>query len=219
FKEGNALFLLHGGIIAVPNIRGGGVHGSNWAIQGRRFNKQNAIDDFIASAEYLISEKYTSPEKLAISGASHGALIIGAAITQRPELFKLAIANAGPYDMLRMSKYTVGGVNTNLLEFGSPNSKTDYHNLRSYSPFHNVRKGTKYPNTLLITGANDDRVPPFHTYKFLASLQENGDPSSLYSMYVSNGSGHGGALTIEDYIDLELYKYYFLFNQLNIDFY
>ncbi len=218
YDRQRTLWLLHGGILAIPNVRGGGAEGSEWGLAGRRLNKQNAIDDFIAAAEYLIESKYTNPEKLAVSGGSHGGLLVGATITQRPELFKVAIAEAGAFDMLRFEKYTVGSVNTNLNEFGSPRDSLDYLNLKSYSPLHNVKEGVKYPNVLLFTGNADDRVPPFHSYKFLANLQEKGDPNSLYQIHVIPGAGHGGALTNEDWEEKLLFHYYFLFDQLDLKF-
>ncbi|MBC2846155.1 prolyl oligopeptidase family serine peptidase [Winogradskyella flava] len=219
FNESLTLWLLHGGILAVPNVRGGGAKGSEWGKAGRKLNKQNAIDDFIAGAEYLISEQYTNSDKLAINGGSHGGLLVGATITQRPELFKVAIAEAGAFDMLRFEKFTVGSVNTNANEFGSIENKEDYDNLKSYSPLHNIKEGVKYPNVLLITGAEDDRVPPFHSYKFLATLQEKASDTSLYQLYVVNGSGHGGALNTKDFSYKLLHKYSFLFDQLGIKIY
>lgn len=219
FDQHKALFLAHGGILATPNVRGGGAKGDEWAQEGRGLKKQNTIDDFIGAAEYLIEKGYTNPEKLSITGGSHGGMLVAASITQRPELFKAAIAEAGVYDMLRFNKFTIGSVNININEFGTPDNLEDYNNLRSYSPLHKLKEGIKYPNLLLITGDTDDRVPPLHTYKFLAQLQEYGDPSSLYHMYVTPGSGHAGALSPEDFIEYELFKYYFLFDQLDIKFY
>lgn len=218
FDESKALWLLHGGILAIPNVRGGGAEGSEWSKAGRRLNKQNTIDDFIAAAEFLIDKKYTSPDKLAITGGSHGGLLVGAAITQRPELFKAAVAEAGVYDMLRFENYTVGSVNTNINEFGTVSNAEDFSNMKSYSPLHNIKKGVKYPNTLLFTGDSDDRVPPFHSFKFLAALQEIGNPESLYLMYLIPGAGHGGALTPEEATNKLLFKYYFLFDQLGLKF-
>lgn len=216
FSEPETLWLLHGGILAVPNIRGGGAKGSDWSNAGRRLNKQNTIDDFIAAAEYLIQENYTSSDKLAVLGESHGGLLVGAVITKRPELFNTAVIEAGAFDMLRFEKFTAGSMQTNLNEFGTVTDSIDYKNLKSYSPLHNIHKGTKYPNVLLITGDSDDRVPPLHSYKFLAALQEKGDPSSLYHMYIIKGAGHSGALTPKDWVDKILYKYYFLFDQLDL---
>ncbi|HAG16103.1 MAG TPA: hypothetical protein DCG69_06195 [Bacteroidales bacterium] len=219
FDQSTALLLLYGGILAVPNIRGGGGLGNEWALQGRNLKKQNAIDDFIGAAEYLIKENYTNPDKLVINGASHGGLLVASAMTQRPELFKAVIAEAGPYDMLRFEKFTIGAVSTNLNEFGSVENEDEFINRKSYSPLQNLKAGVSYPNLLLITGENDDRVPPLHSYKFLAALQELGDAKSIYQIYITPGSGHGGALTQNDWTDALLFKYYFLFDQLNIDFY
>ncbi|MBN1651180.1 MAG: S9 family peptidase [Bacteroidales bacterium] len=219
FDQSTTLFLLHGGILAVPNIRGGGGLGNDWALEGRRLKKQNAINDFIGAAEYLIKENYTNREKLAINGASHGGLLVASAIIQRPDLFKAAIAEAGPYDMLRGGKYTALSVAINLNEFGTVNNLEDFENIKSYSPLHTIETDVSYPNVLLITGDHDDRVPPFHTFKFLSALQEKGDSKSLYHLYLTPGSGHGGALTPQDAVDKLLYKYYFLFDQLGIVFY
>ncbi|MDY6801055.1 MAG: prolyl oligopeptidase family serine peptidase [Bacteroidota bacterium] len=218
FDESQALWLLHGGILAVPNVRGGGAQGSEWSRQGRGVNKQNTIDDFIAAAEYLIDNKYTNPDKLAVYGASHGGMLVGAAITQRPELFKAAVAEAGVYDMIRFEKFTIGHKSTNIIEFGTIDEMEGYQAKKSYSPLHNVKSGVSYPNVLLITGDHDDRVPPLHTYKFLTTLQEKGSPKSLYHMYLISGAGHGGALTQKDWEDKLLYKYYFLFKQMDIKF-
>ncbi|MDN3493112.1 prolyl oligopeptidase family serine peptidase [Winogradskyella bathintestinalis] len=217
FNESLTLWLLHGGILAVPNIRGGGAHGTDWSLAGRRLNKQNTIDDFIAAAEFLITEKYTNSDKLAINGSSHGGLLVGAAITQRPELFKVAIAESGAFDMLRFENFTVGSANTNRNEFGTVKDTLDYQNLKSYSPMHNIKEGVKYPNVLLIVGKNDDRVPPFHSYKFLANLQEKGSNESLYEIFIVEGTGHGGALNNQDFTQKLMHKYSFLFNLLEVN--
>jgi len=219
FNESRLVWLLHGGILAIPRVRGGGAKGSNWAKEGRRLKKQNTIDDFIAAAEYLINEKYTNPDKLAVAGGSHGGLLVGAAITQQPELFKAAIIEAGVLDLLRFEKFTIGSSVTSVNEFGTTTSSEDFINMVSYSPLHNIKKGVSYPSVLLFTGDNDDRVPPFHTYKFLATLQEKGDPKSLYLLYLVNGAAHGGAFTSDDFYDKLLFKYYFLFDQLDLRFY
>ena len=218
FDESIILWLTNGGILAVPNIRGGGAEGSEWENAGKRLNKQNGIDDFIAAAEYLIEKKYTNPQKLAVTGASHGGLLVGAAITQRPELFKAAVAEAGAFDMLHFGKYTIGSVEVSISEYGTVSDSADFFNLLSYSPLHHIKEGVRYPNTLLVTGDHDDRVPPFHTYKFLATLQEKGDPHSLYMLNLIPNAGHGGALTPDEYFDNLLFKYYFLFDQLKIQF-
>ncbi|QDO93632.1 S9 family peptidase [Formosa sediminum] len=214
FDESKALWLLHGGILAIPNVRGGGAGGSDWGKAGRRINKQNAIDDFIAAGEYLIAQNYTSPQHLGSNGGSHGGLLVSSAALQRPDLFNAVVAEAGPYDMLRFGKYTVGSVTTNIEEFGAVTDLNDFNNLISYSPLHNINAGVKYPNFLVMTGDSDDRVPPLHTYKFLATLQEKANPTSLYLMYVTPGKGHGSALTTNDWFDEVLYKYAFLYHFL-----
>lgn len=218
FNESVALWLLHGGILAVPNIRGGGDEGSEWGKAGRRLKKQNTFNDFIAAAEYLIQEKYTNPDKLAIRGKSHGGLLVTAVAMQRPELFKAVVAEAGVYDMLRFEKFTIGSADANVNEFGSVTNFYDYNNLKSYSPLHNIRDDEKYPNILLLSGDNDDRVPSFHSYKFLATLQARGSSKSVYQLYIIPGAGHGGALTPVDAFEKLLYEYYFLFDQLGIEF-
>jgi prolyl oligopeptidase len=218
FDQSMGLWLLHGGILAIPNIRGGGELGSDWSAAGRGLKKQNTFDDFIAAAEYLIHEKYTNPEKLAIRGGSHGGLLVGVAITQRPELFKAAIAEAGVFDMLRFGKYTIGSSGTSFNEFGDIRDSIDFCNMKSYSPLHHITKGTEYPNVLLITGDSDDRVPPFHSFKFLATLQEYGSPKSLYQLYLIPGAGHSSALTNEDWLNKLLFEYYFLFDELKLIF-
>jgi prolyl oligopeptidase len=214
YDDSMALWLIHGGILAVPNVRGGGAVGSDWGLEGRRLKKQNTIDDFIAAAEYLIKENYTGSNHLGATGGSHGALLVGSVVIQKPELFKAVVAEAGPYDMLRFGMFTVGDVSTNINEFGTVTDQNDYINLRSYSPLHNIKEGVKYPNVLLITGDHDDRVPPFHSYKFLATLQQKASSESLYLLYVIAGAGHSGGLTNNDRVDKILYEYAFLYDQL-----
>lgn len=218
FKEDKVLWMLHGGILAVPGIRGGGAKGSDWGFAGRRLNKQNAVDDFIAAAEYLIGEQYTSSNKLAVEGGSHGGLLVAAAVTQRPELFKAAIGNAGVYDLLRFEKYTIGSVETSINEFGTVTNKDDYNNLKSISPLHNVRSDLTYPDILLITGDHDDRVAPFHSYKMIAQLQSKALSTSKYLLYVVPGSGHSGATNGEEFFDELMFKNYFLFDRLGLKF-
>lgn len=218
FNKAYGLWLLHGGVLAVPSIRGGGAKGNEWRKQGSRLHKKNAINDFISAAEFLIESKYTNPDKIAIRGGSHGGLLVASSFVKRPDLFKTVIAEAGVYDMLRFENYTAGGVNTNLNEFGTVTNLEDFNNLKSYSPLHNLKKGVKYPNVLLVTGDSDDRVPPLHSYKFLAALQELGDSKGLYSMYVVPGAGHGGALTPQTYLDKLKYVNYYLFKELGVDF-
>ena len=163
------LWLEMGGIYVVANIRGGGEYGEEWHRAGMLDRKQNSFDDFIAAAEYLIAERYTTASRLAIYGRSNGGLLVGAAMTQRPDLFAAAVADAGHYDMLRYHKFTVGA--GWISEFGSPDDPKAFPHLRAYSPLHNVRAGTCYPATLLLAADHDDRVVPSHAYKFAAELQ------------------------------------------------
>ena len=163
------LWLELGGIYAVANLRGGGEYGEEWHRAGMLERKQNSFDDFIAAAEYLIAERYTSPRKLAIYGHSNGGLLIGAVLTQRPDLFGAVVANAGHYDMLRYHRFTVGA--GWITEYGSPEDPAAFRSLLAYSPLHNVRPGTCYPATLLLVADHDDRVVPSHSYKFAAALQ------------------------------------------------
>jgi prolyl oligopeptidase len=163
------LWLALGGIYAVANLRGGGEYGEDWHRAGMLDKKQNSFDDFIAAAEFLIAGGYTSPGRLAIYGHSNGGLLVGAAMTQRPDLFAAAVANAGHYDMLRYHRFTIGA--GWISEYGSPEDPAAFRYLFAYSPLHNVRPGTCYPATLLLAADHDDSVVPSHSYKFAAALQ------------------------------------------------
>jgi prolyl oligopeptidase len=169
YAPGIPLWLEMGGVYAVANIRGGGEYGETWHRAGMLEHKQTSFDDFIAAAEYLVSQRYTTPDKLAIYGHSNGGLLVGAVMTQRPELFGAAVANAGHYDMLRYHRFTAGA--GWVSEYGSPDDQDAFPYLRAYSPLHNVREDTCYPATLLLAADHDDRVVPSHSYKFAAALQ------------------------------------------------
>jgi prolyl oligopeptidase len=169
FQPDVMAWLQLGGVHALANIRGGGEYGEEWHRAGMLERKQSSFDDFIAAAEYLIANGVTSPEKLAIYGHSNGGLLVGAVMTERPELFAAAVANAGHYDMLRYHRFTVGS--GWIPEYGSPDMPDAFRYLRAYSPLHNVRAGTCYPATLLLAADHDDRVVPSHAYKFTAALQ------------------------------------------------
>src|SRR5262249_26642706 len=158
-----------GGVYAVANIRGGGEYGEDWHRAGMLDRKQNSFDDFIGAAQYLIDEGYTSPARLAIYWYSNGGLLVGAVLTQRPDLFGAAVANAGPYDKLAYHPFT-GGAGW-IPAYGPPEEPKASRRLIAYSPLHNVRLGTCYPSTLLLAADHDDRVVPSHAYKFAATLQ------------------------------------------------
>ncbi|HYE30320.1 MAG TPA: prolyl oligopeptidase family serine peptidase, partial [Methylomirabilota bacterium] len=170
FSSSVMVWLEMGGIYAMPNLRGGGEYGEEWHKAGTKLQKQNVFDDFIAAAEWLVANKYTSPEKLAIHGRSNGGLLVGAAMTQRPDLFGAALPAVGVMDMLRFHKFTVGWGWTS--DYGSPDNPEEFKALRAYSPLHNLKPGTSYPATMVTTADHDDRVVPAHSFKFAAALQE-----------------------------------------------
>ncbi|HET7226593.1 MAG TPA: prolyl oligopeptidase family serine peptidase [Candidatus Eisenbacteria bacterium] len=188
-------WLEHGGVYAAANLRGGGEYGEPWHRAGSREHKQTSFDDFIAAAEYLVARGYTRPERLAIYGHSNGGLLIGAAITQRPDLFAAAVPNAGHYDMLRFHRFTVGA--GWIPEYGSPDSAADFAVLRAYSPLHNVRAGTCYPATLLLAADHDDRVVPSHSYKFTAALQAAQACDAPVLLRVARNASHSYASDTE----------------------
>jgi prolyl oligopeptidase len=210
FNIANMLLLESGGIYAVANLRGGGEFGSRWHLAGTKLQKQNTFDDFIAAAEYLINEKYTSPGKLAIRGASNGGLLVGAAITQRPELFRVALPAVGVMDMLRFHKFTVGWGWTD--DYGSSeHSEEQFRYLLRYSPLHNIRPGRAYPATLITTADHDDRVVPAHSFKFAATLQAAQTGPNPVLIRIDTQSGHGASSTakaIEEYTDLWAFTFY-----------
>lgn len=203
FRIDRCLFLEQGGIYAVPGLRGGGDYGEAWHKAGTIFNKQNVFDDFIAAAEYLCNQKYTNKEKLAIHGRSNGGLLIGAVITQKPDLCKVAIPTVGVLDMLRYHKFTIGWAWAT--DYGTSDDEKQFLNLMTYSPLHNVKKA-KYPATLITTGDHDDRVVPAHSFKFEATLQENNTGENPCLIRVDTNAGHGAgkptAKQIEEYADI-----------------
>ncbi|MFN8267922.1 MAG: prolyl oligopeptidase family serine peptidase [Chitinophagales bacterium] len=190
FSIGLILLLENGGVYAMPNIRGGGEYGEEWHQAGMLTKKQNVFDDFIAAAEYLIKKKYTSKEKLAIAGRSNGGLLVGACMTQRPDLYKVAFPGVGVMDMLRFQKFTVG--HGWVTEFGSSDqSKEMFEYLKGYSPYHNLKPNTKYPATLVQTADHDDRVVPAHSFKFAARLQEYATKDNPELIRIETNAGHG----------------------------
>ena len=201
FSIAQALWMELGGIYAVANLRGGGEYGKAWHDAGRLKNKQNVFDDFIAAAEYLINEKYTSSEKLAIEGRSNGGLLVGAAMTQRPELFKVALPAVGVMDMLRYHTFTAGA--GWAYDYGtSEQSKEMFQYLNGYSPLHNLKSNTHYPATLVTTADHDDRVVPAHSFKFAAELQDKQSGSAPVLIRIQTSAGHGAGMALSKRITL-----------------
>ena len=205
FSVINAVWMEQGGILAIPNLRGGGEYGKKWHDAGIKTQKQNVFDDFIAAAEYLIAEKFTSSDYLAIKGGSNGGLLVGATMTQRPDLIKVALPAVGVLDMLRYHTFTAGA--GWAYDYGTSEDDLEMFNyLKDYSPVHNVRKGVKYPATLITTGDHDDRVVPAHSFKFAAELQDKqtGDNPTLIRIEVNAGHGAGTPVskTIEQNVDI-----------------
>jgi len=191
FSVANLVWLEQGGVYAIPNLRGGGEYGETWHLAGTKLNKQRVFDDFIAAAEWLIAEKYTQPSQLAIAGGSNGGLLVGACMTQRPELFGATLPAVGVMDMLRFHHFTIGWAWT--AEYGSPENLEEFAALYAYSPLHNLKPGTTYPATLITTADHDDRVVPAHSFKFAAALQaaQGGDRPILIRIETKAGHGAG----------------------------
>ena len=205
FSISNAVWMEQGGVYAVPNLRGGGEYGKKWHDAGTQLKKQNVFDDFIAAAEYLITKKYTSSQYLAIRGGSNGGLLVGATMTQRPDLIQVALPAVSVLDMLRYHTFTAGA--GWAYDYGTANdSKEMFDYLKGYSPVHNVQKGVQYPATLVTTGDHDDRVVPAHSFKFAAELQEKQAGQNPVLIRIETNAGHGAGTpvskTIEQYADI-----------------
>jgi prolyl oligopeptidase len=199
------MWLELGGVYAVANIRGGGEYGEKWHLAGTKMNKQNVFSDFIEAAEYLINQKYTSSEYLAVRGGSNGGLLVGAVMTQRPDLFKVALPAVGVMDMLRYHKFTAGA--GWAYDYGTADdSKEMFEYIYGYSPVHNIKEGIQYPATLVTTGDHDDRVVPAHSFKFAAELQSKQAGNNPVLIRIETNAGHGAGTpvskTIEQYADI-----------------
>jgi prolyl oligopeptidase len=192
-------FLESGGVYCLANLRGGGEFGEDWHKGGMLSNKQNVFDDFISGAEFLIKEKYTSSSKLAIRGGSNGGLLVGACLTQRPDLYAVAIPQVGVLDMLRYHKFTVGW--GWAVEYGSSDNQDQFDYLIKYSPLHNIKKGTCYPATMITTADHDDRVVPAHSFKFAATLQDNQSCEKPTLIRIDSKAGHGAGKPTTKVID------------------
>ncbi len=213
YDTGLLYFLEKGGVFAFAEIRGGGEKGLKWHLDGKGLKKMNSFNDFIAAAEFLINEKYTSPNKLAITGTSNGGLVVGVAMTQRPELFKVAIPYVGVFDMARFDEYTVGKYH--LDEYGNPENEAEYQSLLAYSPYQNIKEEVNYPITLIVTSENDDRVPPVHSYKFAAKLQNRTAQKNPIYLKTRSNAGHYGSVSnyesaVNDKVDFYSFLMYHL---------
>lgn len=213
FSVSNLLFLEKGGIFAMANIRGGGEYGEKWHKAGTKLQKQNVFDDFIAAAEYLISEKFTSSDRLAISGRSNGGLLVGACMTQRPDLFKVALPAVGVLDMLRFHRFTIGWAWTG--DYGSSDKEDEFRALLAYSPLHNLKR-TAYPATLITTADHDDRVVPAHSFKFAAALQRNHTGNAPVLIRIDKKAGHGAGKPLSMQIEESTDILAFLFKHLGV---
>lgn len=200
FSISNAVWLENGGVYAVANLRGGGEYGKKWHDAGTKMQKQNVFDDFIAAAEYLIAEKYTSSDFLAIHGGSNGGLLVGATMTQRPDLIKVALPAVGVLDMLRYHTFTAGA--GWAYDYGTAaDSQEMFAYLKAYSPVHNVKEGVQYPATMVTTGDHDDRVVPAHSYKFAAELQSKQSGNNPVLIRIETNAGHGAGTPVSKMID------------------
>ena len=212
FSASRIVLLENGGVLAIPNLRGGGEYGEAWHQGGMLERKQNVFDDFIAAAEYLIAEGYTSSENLAIAGGSNGGLLVGAAMTQRPELFAVAFPAVGVLDMLRFHLFTIG--RAWVPEYGSSDNPDQFPFLLAYSPLHNLKDGTAYPATMVTTADHDDRVVPAHSFKFAARLQEAHAGKAPVLIRVSKKAGHGAGKPIAKIIEEQADIWSFFFNNI-----
>ncbi|HEY1190047.1 MAG TPA: prolyl oligopeptidase family serine peptidase, partial [Gemmata sp.] len=203
----------HGFVVAVVNLRGGAEYGEDWHRAGMLTKKQNVFDDFAAALKLMIARKYTAPEKLAIEGGSNGGLLMGAALTQHPELVRCVVSHVGIYDMLRVELSPNGAFN--IPEFGTVKDRAQFQALRAYSPYHNVKDGTRYPAVLFLTGANDPRVDPMQSRKMTARLQ-SAHPGGTVLLRTSASSGHGLGTALSEQIEEKTDVYAFLFEQLRV---
>jgi prolyl oligopeptidase len=215
FSVSSLVWMEMGGVYASPNLRGGGEYGEEWHQAGTKTNKQNVFDDFIAAAEWLIENKYTSSQKLAIYGGSNGGLLVGACMTQRPDLYAAAMPAVGVLDMLRFHKFTIGWAWCS--EYGSSENEEEFKALYAYSPLHNLKKGTAYPATLITTADHDDRVVPAHSFKFAAALQEVDSGDNPLLIRIETKAGHGAGKPTSKAIEETTDKWAFLTRVLKMN--
>jgi prolyl oligopeptidase len=214
FSPAILLWMEMGGVFAMPSLRGGGEYGEDWHHAGMKQNKQNVFDDFIAAAEWLIANHYTRPAKLAIGGGSNGGLLVGASLTQRPDLYGAALPAVGVMDMLRFQKFTIGWAWAS--EYGSSDNPSDFKTLYAYSPLHNIRPGTRYPATLITTGDHDDRVVPAHSFKFAATLQAAQATAKPVLIRIETRAGHGAGKPTTKLIEESSDRWAFLVHELGM---
>jgi prolyl oligopeptidase len=212
FQPHMAVWLRRGGIWAVPNTRGGGEYGAEWHRAGSRLQKQNAIDDYLAAAQWLIAKGWTSPDMLVANGSSAGGAVVGASLVQRPDLFGAVVLDYPALDLLRYDQFTVAAGWRS--EYGTARDPAEFRALLAYSPVHNVKTGVCYPPTLVAPGERDDITPPFHAYKFVATLRHAQGCDEPILLRVSWGAGHTSGATLEDSIDTWADQLAFLYRVL-----
>jgi len=215
FSVANLVWMELGGVYAVANLRGGGEYGEDWHLAGTKLHKQNVFDDFIAAAEWLISNKYTSTKRLAIGGGSNGGLLVGAVLNQRPDLFGAALPAVGVMDMLRFHKFTIGWAWVS--DYGSSDDPKEFEALRAYSPLHNIKPGTAYPATLITTADHDDRVVPAHSFKYAATLQAAQAGPAPTLIRIETRAGHGAGKPTSKLIEEVADKWSFLVKELGFE--
>jgi prolyl oligopeptidase len=215
FSRSLLLWLEHGGLVAIPNIRGGGEYGEAWHQGGMLGHKQNSFDDFVAAAEWLIRERYTRPERLAVAGGSNGGLLMGAVLTQRPELFGAVVVQVPLLDMLRYHRFLIARLW--IPEYGSPDDPEAFAWLRAYSPYHHVRPGTPYPAVLLATAESDTRVDPMHARKMAARLQTATSSSRPVLLRLEARAGHGAGKPLSKVLDELTDTWTFVFSEVGVE--
>lgn len=215
FSPATLAWMQMGGVYAQPNLRGGGEYGEDWHQSGTKLRKQNVFDDFIAAAEWLIEHQYTSSRRLAISGGSNGGLLVGACLTQRPELFGACLPAVGVLDMLRFHKFTIGWAWVS--DYGSSEDADQFRALYRYSPLHNIKQGRSYPPTMILTADHDDRVVPAHSFKFGAALQSAQSGPAPILLRIDRKAGHGAGKPTSKLIEEAADRFAFLFKSLRID--
>jgi prolyl oligopeptidase len=215
FSVASLVWMEMGGVYAVANLRGGGEYGEQWHQGGMKLKKQNVFDDFVAAAQWLIAHKYTRPDKLAISGASNGGLLVGAVLDQRPDLFGAALPAVGVMDMLRFQKFTIGWAWTS--DYGSSDNPEEFKAIFAYSPLHNIKPGARYAATLITTADHDDRVVPAHSFKYAATLQAAQAGKAPILIRIETRAGHGAGKPTGKLIEEAADKLAFLAHELGIN--